>query len=280
MANVRIIFPNVADDATLTCSPAEVVALPVANLQDQTRGKLWRSNSVISAQHILGDLSGYQNCSALALVRHNMTATGTYRLRLYDQVGQAGTLLYDSGSVTLGGTILGWGAFEWGADPWGSASLQDWPVPYFVIWFATVNALSFDLELTDTANPDGYLQAARLVIGHYFEPESNAGAGLEMAWMEQSKQVRTEGGTLRTDEREPYRRFGLTLPRLTATERTTLLDRLRRAGLRNDLFLSCAPEMDDDLERDYTGLVKLTATPAMVADLPSNFRTQLEFEES
>ena len=280
MANVRIIFPNIADDATLSCSPAEVAALPVTNLQDQTRGKVWRSNGVISAQHIYGDLAGYQNCSALALVRHNLTATGTYRLRLYDQTGQAGTLLYDSGTVTLGGTILGWGAFDWGTDPWGAGSLQDWPVPYFVVWFDTVNALSFDLQLDDTANPDGYLEASRLVLGHYFEPEVNAGAGLEMAWMEQSKQSRTEGGTLRTDERDPYRRFALHLPRLTAAERTTLLDRLRRAGLRNDIFLSCAPQMDSDLERDYTGLVKLTSTPGMVADLPGNFKTELIFEES
>lgn len=280
MSNVRLLFPNVADDAALSCSPAEIAALPVTNLQDQTRGRVWRSNGVIAAQHILGDLSGFQNCSALALVRHNLTATGTYRLRLYDQTGQTGTLLYDSGAVTLGGTILGWGAFVWGTDPWGAGSLQDWPVPYFVAWFPTVRALSFDLELTDTANPDGYLQASRLVLGAYFEPECNADAALEMSWEEQSKQVRTEGGTLRTDEREPYRRFAMILPRLTASERTTLLDRLRRAGLRNDLFLSCAPEMSADLERDYTGLVKLTAIPTMAPGEPDTFRTQLEFEES
>lgn len=283
MSNVRFIFPNVADDATLTCSPAELAALPVTNLQVQTRGDVWRSDSVISAQHILGDLSGYQSISAMALVRHNLTATGTYRLRLYDQTGQAGTLLYDSGTVTLGGTLLGWGSFSWGTDPWGSDSLQGWPVPYVVAWFTAVLALSFDLELADTANPDGYLQAARLVLGAYFEPTYNLGETLDMSWREQSKQTRTEGGTLRTDEREPYRRFGFDLGMLTASERTTLMDRLRRAGLRNDLFLSCYPEdADADLERDHAGLVKLIEVPTMQANsnLPNIYRTQLVFEES
>ena len=281
MSNVRFIFPNVADDATLTCSPAAASTLPVTNLQTQTRGELWRSNSVISAQHIYGDLSGYQTVSAMALVRHNLTATATYRLRLYDQTAQSGTLLYDSGTVTLGGTLLGWGSFDWGVDPWGSASLADWPVPYLVAWFDPVLALSFDLQLDDTASADGYLEAARLVLGGYVEPTYNMSYGLDMSWREQSKQTRTEGGTLRTDEREPYRRFSFALDHLSVSERATLMDRFRRAGLRNDLFLSCFPEdTDADRERDYSGLVKLVETPSMQANLPTNYRTQLVFEES
>lgn len=279
-ANARLIFPNVADDATLISSPAEVAALPVENLQVQTRGDVWRSNGVISAQHILGDLVGYQPVSALALVRHNLTATATYRLRLYDGAGQTGTTLYDSGTVMTGGTLQGWGEFVWGVDPWGSATLEDWPVPYLAVWFAAVTALSFDLELTDTGNPDGYLQAARLVLGDTFEPAHNMAYGLEIAWREQSKQVRTEGGTLRTDEREAYRRIGFALGVLSVAERATLFDRLRRVGLRNDLFLSCFPNDATSLERDYAGLVKLVDIPSMTADLPLNYRTQLVFEES
>lgn len=281
MSNVRLIFPNVADDATLSCSPAEVALLPASNLQLQTRGDLWRSDGEITAQHILGDLAGYQTVSALALVRHNLTATATYRLRLYDAAGQTGTLLYDSGTVALETTLVGWGAFDWGTDPWGSATLSDWPVPYFVVWFDAVLALSFDLELADTDNPDGYLEAARLVLGATIEPTYNMSYGLELSWREQSKQVRTEGGTLRTDERQAYRRWSFALDHLSPAERGTLMDRFRRIGLRNDLFLSCFPEdTDTDRERDYAGLVKLVETPAMAAHLPATYRTQLVFEES
>lgn len=276
-----MIFPNVADAATLTASPAALAALPVSNLQKQTRGELWRSNATIENQHILGDLAGYQTVSALALVRHNLTSTASYRLRLYDGAGQSGTTLYDSGTVTLGGSLLGWGSFDWGTDPWGTDNLEDWPVPYLVAWFDPVLALSFDLELDDSANADGYLQAARLVLGNYFEPEKNMSYGLAMSWQEQSRQVRTEGGTLRTDERQAYRRFSFSLDWLTPAERATLLDKLRRAGLRNDLFLSCFPaDTDADRERDYAGLVKLTEAPAMNASLPAVYRTSLVFEES
>lgn len=279
MPNVRLIFPNAADEAALTCSPAEVAALPVANLQEQSRGHVWRSTG-IAAQRILGDFSGYQSISAVALVRHNLTASATYRLRLYDQTGQTGTLLYDSGAVIVAGDMLEWGAFEWGVDPWGAGSLQDWPVPYFVAWFPAVNALSFDLELDDTANPDGFLQAARLVMGAYFEPTYNLSAGMEVSWRETSKQSRTEGGTLRTDERDPYRRFSFSLEHLSPAERTTLLDRLRRVGLRNDLFLSCYPESGGDAERDYAGLVKLVEIPTLSLSRPGAYRTQLIFEEA
>jgi hypothetical protein len=278
--NVRIVFPNDADGATLSCSPDEVVTLPVTNLQVQTRGDVWRSNSVISAQHILGDFSGYKSISMIALVRHNMTEAGTYRLRLYSEAEQTGTLLYDSGTTTLGGTLLGWGVFRWGIDPWGSATLVDWPVPYFAAWFDAVTALSFDLELSDTSNPDGFLQAARLVLGGYIEPAVNVSWGLGISWQEQSKQIRTEGGTLRTDERQEYRRINMDLRKLSDAERGTLLDRFRRIGLRNDLFLSCFPNDATSLERDFAGMVKLVQVPTMTINQPSNHQTAMVFEES
>lgn len=279
-ANVRFIFENVADDAALSCSPAEVATLPASNLQLQTRGDVWRSDGVISAQHILGDLAGFNTLSAMALVRHNLTAAANYRLRLYQGAGQSGTLVYDSGTVTPNGERLGWGVFRWGIDPWGAASLRDWPVPYFVAWFAPVVALSFDLELTDTANLNGFLQAARLVIGNYVEPTYNFSYRHPMSWREQSKQARTEGGTLRTDERQAFRRFRFALDHLTADERTTFLDYFRRAGLRNDLFVSCYPTRGGSLERDHAGVVKLVEIPEMDSDHYLNYLTALVLEDA
>lgn len=281
MSNLRLIYPNEADTATLSCSPAEVASMPVANLQDMRRGYPWRSDGVVSGQHILGNFSGYKACSGIALVRHNLTAAGTWRLRLYDGVNQTGNLLYDSGVTRIAEQLLGWGRFRWGIDPWGAATAKDWPAPYFAGWFAKVVAASFDLELSDTANPDGYLQASRLIIGDYFSPAYNVSYGLAMAWRENTRQTRTEGGTLNSDAGPGYREFSMSFDLLPQDDRNILVDIFRRAGLRNDIFIACMPGQGGALERDHTALVKLVQTPDTVASSYRNFAAnKINLQES
>lgn len=279
MSAIRLVFPNAADTATLSSSPAAVGAMPVTYLQDQTRARIWRSNSVVEAQHILGDLASYATLSAVALVRHNLTTSASYRLRLYSGSGQTGTLVYDSGAQSVGELVLGWGDFAWGVGTWGAESAADWPVPYFAHFFAEVQALSFDLQIDDSGNPDGYLQAARLVLGQSWSPARNADYGLSLSWRETSRQVRTDGGTLRTDARDPYRRISFDLSALDPLDRDDLTDKIRRAGLRNDIFLSCQPGRGGARERDYAGLFKLSESPSVVASSYRIYKAQMTLEE-
>lgn len=281
MSAIRLVFPNAADAATLSSSPAAVGAMPVTYLQDQTRARIWRSDSVVEAQHILGDLASYATLSAVALVRHNLTTSASYRLRLYSGTGQTGTLVYDSGTQSVGELVLGWGDFAWGVGTWGAESAADWPVSYFAHFFAEVQALSFDLQIDDAGNPDGYLQAARLVLGQSWSPAAGGAApGLSLSWRETSRQVRTDGGTLRTDARDPYRRIAFDLNALDDDERSALMDKLRRAGRRSDIFLSAHAGEGGATERDYTALVKLVESPDMIQPFFRRFRTSLVFEES
>lgn len=276
-ANVRIITPNESDDAVLSASPALVSTLPVANLQDQTR-KVARTSS-LATQHIYGNFNATKQISAFALVRHNLTAAGTYRLKLYDGLNQTGTLVYDSGSIALG-SPKGWGEFVWGVDPWGADSFSGWPSAYVVQYFTQVTALSLDLQLDDPANTSGYMEAARLFIGSYFEPSKNMAWGLNMSWQENSTQERTDGGTLRTDARQPYRRWAFSLELLTQGERAQLANIFRKVGLRNDMFLSCFPAQGGQKEIDYAGAVKLKQMPEQPTDFINNWRNDLIFEEA
>jgi hypothetical protein len=280
MPNFRIITPNESDDAVLTASPALITTLPVENLQDATRAKVARSNAVVLAQHILGNFNEAKNVSAMALVRHNLTADATLRFKVYDDLNQTGNLTYDSGTVALSVPIA-WGDFIWGPAAWGGEAFADWPVVFSVMWFDPVAALSFDLEINDGANADGYLEASRLFVGLYWTPEVNINYGVSLSWVDKSTQERTDGGSLRTDAVESFRRWEMDLSRLTSGERAQLSEILRRTGLRNDLFLSVFPEESGETERDYSGAVKLVQNVALIHDMFSNFRTQtLAFEES
>ena len=280
MANIRIITSNDADEATLSASPAVLAALPVGNLQTQSRARVMRTNSVVNAQHILGNFSEVKYLSALALVRHNLTSAASWRLRLYDDVNQTGNETYDSGTVELGNPAA-YGEFSWGLEPWGGDSFRDWPVAFSLLWFTPALALSFDLQIDDAANTDGYLEASRLFMGTYWSPENNMSYGVRLQWVDPSTQERTDGGTLRTDAVESHRRWEFDLSALAPGEAAQLQDILRRSGMRNDLFLSCFPELGGDIEINYAGAVKLAQNAGLVHDVHNNFRTDvLTFDEA
>lgn len=279
MPNVRIITPNESDDAVLTATPAMAVTLPVSNLQDQTRAKVARSVGLPTPQYIRGNFNGVKQISSMALVRHNLTGAATIRLKLWGGADQAGTLLYDSGLIALGDAI-GWGEFVWGVDPWSDDQFANWPVAFTVLWFAPFAALSFEIQVADNGNTDGYIEFARLFMGLHWSPQSNFSYGVQMAWLENSTQERTDGGTLRTDARSPYRRWSFNLDYLTQGERAQLADILRNAGLRNDMFLSCFPGQGGTLERDYAGGAKLVQMPGLVHNFVNNYRSELVLEES
>src|SRR5688572_13559444 len=99
MTYVRMLFENDADDATLT-STSDVGTLPVDYLQRAERAYVWRSTST-AAQTILGDFDSLVTVSGVALARHNLSASGTWRIRFYSGAGQTGSTLYDSGTISL-----------------------------------------------------------------------------------------------------------------------------------------------------------------------------------
>jgi len=276
-ANVRIITPNESDDAVLSTAPALVATLPVTNLQDQTR-KVARTTS-LATQHIYGNFNAVKQISSFALVRHNLTAAATLRLKIYDAINQTGTLVYDSGSLALGNPKA-WGDLVWGVDSWGADSFSGWPSAFVVLYFGAVTSWSFDLQLDDPANINGYMEAARLFLGPYLEPVKNFDYGIDMSWQENSVQERTDGGTLRTDARLPYRRWTFTLPMLTQGERAQFSNIFRKAGLRNDMFLSCYPGQGGQKEIDHAGAVKLKQMPPNPTDFLNNWKTDLIFEEA
>jgi hypothetical protein len=281
VANFRIITPHVFDAATLSSSPAASAFYPLSNLQTSVRSKRWRSTSV-ATHTILGNLLTASSLNGFALSRHNLSNAGTLRLRLYAGANQTSTLLYDSGTVTLGtSTVKGWGEFRYGTDPWGGGDLfEDWDYSQATIWFSTVaSVLSFSLVITDSANAEGFLAASRIFLGEYFDPFENMEYGLRLSWQEASIQFRG-GATLRTDGAATFRRWALSLPILSETERAELFDIAETLALNGDLFISCYPEAEGALERDYSGQVKMTTSPDFIHDRYNNHAVDLIFEEA
>lgn len=279
MPNFRLLAPNFFDEATLTDSPAMVATLPVGNLQDAARARVARTVGLPAPQYVRGDWPGSRTCNGFALWRHNLTGAATIRLKLWAGLGQTGTLLYDSGAVALG-DIIPYGNYVYGVDTYGAWLFQDWIVACATLWFDAVSALSFELQIADSANMTGYFQLARCYLGSYFSPSRNMSFGHKFRWEDDSTQERTDGNTLRTDARERYRVLRLNISTLDEAERGALAEILRINGKELDMFVALFPEDTGTKGRDYSAAVKITQMPDLTGDLPLNYNSELVLAEA
>jgi len=278
IGNVRLITPNEADAATLTADPPLVSTLPVENLQESSRTPA-RSDGLPATQIIYGNWNGPTPAAGFALIRHNLTSAGIVRLIIYEEQDQAGTVLYDSGDVLLGEDIPGWGDEDWGVFGWGGSVFDGWPVAYMNLWFTQVAGQSFEIQLSDSGNTDGYIEASRIFLGPVFEPVWNFDWRPRMGWQDDSEHIPTAGGGVRTHAVEPYRVFELNLSFLSEGERAALNEFARNYGKRGDVFFSGYPGATGTLERDHAGQVKLLETPMPIHSLVNNWSAPLRFRE-
>lgn len=275
--SARIISSNTSDLATLSSSDF-VAGLPVSNLQVEGRGRVARTANVIGNKVINGNFVAVAITSACVLYNHNLTSQATVRLQLWDADNQTGTMVYDSGSG-LALPPLGWGDFQWGLVPWGANVFTGWGRAFTDIWFPPVGAKSFRVTVADALNPAGYIQIKRLLIGPYFEPDVNIEYGMNLFWQDNSDQVRTQGGSLRTDNRVLFRKLVGKLPAIKQSERAVWMNILRQIGKRSETFFSIYPEAGGALERDHAILGKFTEMPDLITANPSAHTSSIIFEE-
>jgi len=249
-----MITVNEGDAATITAIPAAVATMPTTNLQNPFRSKM--RCATLTNQVIKLVWPSTKILSGLALLRHNLTSQATWQVQIYSDAA-ATLLVWDSGAQ-LACPAKALGDLSWGIEPLGASVFTGWAYAFSTMWFAPVAGMVVVITLSDSANPDGFLQAARLFIGNYIEPINGPSYGLKLKWTESTRQRRTDGGSLRSDATEPYRSLTVSLDWLDETDRPRLLEVGRLVGLRKDIFLSIYPGKGGALERDNTMQCKFT----------------------
>ena len=276
-ANVRILLENDADTATLSASPALVATLPVTNLQEPSRYKKARTTSTAS-QDILGTWSADRCLSSCTLYRHNLTKDATLRLQLYSGASQTGSVLYDSTAVAAHPSKA-LGDMDLVYDPLATSVFTGWDWAFTTLWFSALWCRSFRLTLADASNPAGYFEAARLVLGRHLEPFYNMDYGVELGWDEDTKLSRTDGGSLRSESTESFRRLKFSHNHLDDGSRARIVELTRVLGKRKDFFVSCYPGAGGAKERDHALVAKFSAIPTLIYPTLGEFSTQFNVEE-
>lgn len=181
-------------------------SLPLTNLQNRRLSKVARSTNALAASTQFDvNLGVARAVGVMALPKHNFTTAATVRVR-GSTVSNFASTVYDSG------TVAGWPAGVTAEDAVGIN------IPFWLCPATAQTARYWRFEVTDTANPAGYIELGRVVLaGAYvpaYAPDYGAGTGLE------SDTVRTvtDGGGALYDVRPIRRTHRFTIGDLAESE--------------------------------------------------------------
>lgn len=276
MPNLRIIYDNAADRATLTAS-SSAGSMTADRLLTDIKGDVWRSTG--TAATITATWPIAEAIAGVVLPFCNLTPRATLRVRGYARTGDGATL-FDTGAVeACPAPVLG--LWDWGAVPLGSNAYAYGGGTYGRVWVpvpGTVEKLVIDIA--DSTNPAGYIEAARLVCGAYWEPRINAEFGAPVQAVDTSKHVRTDAGDLVTDVGTRHKTQSVSLAALSAVDRATLWSIVWGNGMRRPIFFSLYPDAADArLEQTHQLYGKLSGMAAMNTPLFQQYATLLDIEE-
>lgn len=247
MSNMIISSTNYSDEATSISADSEVATLPVENLQDRQLVKVYRSDGDTDVK-IDVDFGQGRIIDFVALIRHNISQTGTIRWRLSNAADFA-TTQYDSGTVDAWPVVEEFGTLPWGVFSWGGRINPEVAAQYQISSFAVldnpVQARYLRINISDSNNADGYIEAGRLIAGPAYRPSTNYGFGVEVQFVDESRIVKSRGGQTFVDEVERFRRIRFELQNLPEAEIFgnvfNNIDRLR--GVAKDILV--IPQPDD-----------------------------------
>lgn len=263
MGTLTLGFPDYANTAEYSGGDWEAT-LPLDNLTALPLGVVARSSSAAKADTKMDvALQDPISIGLMALCAHNLSTSATYRLTGSANAGMSPTL-YDSG--------------------WLSAeveSQQDYASTnhLFHVLTSPVEAQYWRVELDDTSNTAGYIQAGRLILAPAWSPAITYDYGSEFGY-ESDVESETSLGGQRYFTRVAHRRvLRVGFSWLTSTEHYDgVLELQRIQGLDREFFV--VPDPDDSTYRTRRSfLARLSALDLVSHPMFLYYRTALQFVE-
>lgn len=275
MTNLRIIHHNAADQAAITAS-SQAANLTVANLLTDIKSDVWRASGPVATLTAIFPSAAL--IGAVALPFCNLSSAATLRVRAYTLASDT-TPVVDTGSVQAC-AHRALGAWDWGLEPLGVNAFSYGGGAYGRTWFAPQWVEKLVIDIDDSLNPAGYIEASRLVAGMYWSPQNNADYGASLTADDASQQYRNEGGDLLTNVGPRSRKLALVLSSMSPPDRSKLMAILRGNGKSRPVFISLFPESDDPLlEQDHQLYGKLPEAVSVATPYFERYSTSITVEE-
>ena len=222
MSKAVLGFPRWTESLTLSGGSWES-DYPLSNLKSLPLSRVARSTDAATAStQLMAALSPLRPIRLVGLVRHNLSLSARYRLRLYQDAGLS-TLLCDGGWADVWPLVypLGSVAYEdvhfW-TQTYAAEDVEGYPWN-LVVWLSQAYyAAALTLEIDDTTNAAGYVQAGLLEVAQGWQIPVNFPFGSGFGWELRTEPERAEGGVEWSERRAKPRRFDGEIPLLPQEE--------------------------------------------------------------
>lgn len=277
MANLRIVYNNAANRVSSIVASSTAGTLAASNLLTDIKTQVWRTNNVVVGPTLTLTWASPELIGVVALPYCNLTSAGQMRVQGYTNAGDASPV-FDTGLQTAAPSSFG--TEQWGHLPLGVNAYSYGGGTYACLWFAPVSVRKIVITFSDNLNPSGYIEAARVVCGAYWEPTLNCEYGAVAGAGDMSKHERDDGGNLRTDRGPRYKTLSFSLSLLPAADRNQVWRLIYGNGMANPVFVSLMPDDTDAAgEQIFQIYGKLAKGGAITYQFYNQFNSQIELEE-
>lgn len=226
MTNIVIAYNDAPAIRGIYSGSLWVDSLPLENLSTYDPKQVARSNALATVNFLL-DFGYSASIDLVALLYHNITAAGTARVRVGPNANGSGALI----DQTL--------------DPGDFGT--DYPASLFYLSPETVSAQYVLWNITDAANPDGYVQIGRHLACDVFQPEINMPYGAQLTMVDETRLTRTVNGSQYADLKPKRRILSGAIDLLTEAEAFDEIYNLQRVkGITKPIFMIYDPSMTGD----------------------------------
>ena len=313
--NLRIIYQNLVDISTTTItSSGSNASTPIANLKNDSKSIVWRSDPVSTGgganntynikTNLIVSLATSTIIGGIVLPFCNLSTNATIRVRGYTGTAPTpgtapggnysgsssgwagftttGTQTFDTGTNSASPYVT-LGKWDWGALPLGVNSYSYGGGTYGRCWLLNKTQIAAQyllIEIVDPTNDSNYIELSRLVVGSYWSPTYNTSFGLSTSVKDLSVHNRSESGDLITNRGISYNSMNFDLKYLNTSDRLQFSRISRGNGISKPLFISLFPD-DEDIQKEQAHQIygKLSQLSDIQHPIFEMYSSQVEIEE-
>lgn len=210
LAQSALAWPNWIDAAGVTFSGGSWdSALPRPNVATPRLAEVARTTGVATGDTVLRiDAGAARHVDVLAVVRHNLSAAATIRVRAFSDAFT--TTVYDSGVLDAFPEQWPVGLLPSGHPNAATRRLttadirqRRWDVSHVLP--SPVTARYWEVALADTTNPDGYVEIGRVWLAPLYQPSINVRYGAAAGLVSEAAIGRALSGTRYVEDRPTAR---------------------------------------------------------------------------
>lgn len=246
MANLRILYKNIADNASsISALTAASADMDYDKLLTEIKTEVFRSTN--TSPTITYNWGTDQSINCVVLPCTNLSESATIRIKLYDSLNN---LLYDSTAVdAVLSTHIYSGPLTYNVNLF-SFGFYSKTAHWIPTLYSTVRKM--EIILSDPSNPAGYIDCSRVLAGEYWEPTYNVDKGLQLSTLDESITSRTNAGNLVSNRGFIYDKVSFNYSLVPSTDKSTLSEIIKSVGTSKNFFVSIFPENSDgDEEHDF-----------------------------